>query len=64
MSIIVAFCFVQAAVLIFFFALGEYYKEDIEKYHDYIGVANEMDDFMVYAQKNIKKLTKKLKKNI
>ena len=39
-------------------------KKEIEKYHDYIGVANEMDDFMVYAQKNIKKLTKKLKKNI
>ena len=30
MSIIVAFCFIQAAVLIFFYALGEYYKKDIE----------------------------------
>ena len=35
MSIIVAFCFIQAAVLIFFFALGEYYKNYIEKYYDY-----------------------------
>ena len=35
MSIIIAFCFIQAAVLIFFFALGEYYKKDIEKCHDY-----------------------------
>ena len=35
MSIIVTFCFIQTAVLIFFFALGEYYKKDIEKCHDY-----------------------------
>ena len=35
MSIIVAFCFIQVAVLLFFFALGEYYKKDIEKCHDY-----------------------------
>ena len=35
MSIIVGFCFIQAAVLIFFFALGEYYKKDIENYYDY-----------------------------
>lgn len=34
-SVIVCFCMLQAAVLIFFFALGEYYKKDIERYYEY-----------------------------
>ena len=36
-------------------------KEEIKKYHEHIGVINDKDDFMIYVQKQMNKLSKKIK---
>ena len=36
-------------------------KKEIEKYHMHTGIVNEKDDFMIYAQKQIRKINKKIK---
>lgn len=36
-------------------------KEEVKKYHEHIGVINDKDDFMIYVQKQMNKLSKKIK---
>ncbi len=36
-------------------------KEEIEKYHKHVGIINDKDDFMIYIQKHLNKINKKIK---
>ena len=37
-------------------------KKEIERYHEHSGIINEKDDFMIYIQKQMRKIDKKIKK--